>query len=224
MQQQFVRFAWLAAAELISGKALLFGLPGAALPRADWQGSVTGAVGDALGPLLTSPAMAVVLAWAVFAAVLPLLVRGRVLAFDLVGAGVWAAGLVAASLGDLRGAVAGPLLAAGLQFIVHPCRHLGAGSRDQRRASAAGSLAPWYRRLAPAAGGRRYLATIAAVTAQRDAIAGQMKSVLDAAAFGNQPVGERQERLLTGQGELVIEAVERLAGDHDDHGHEHHGE
>ena len=55
---------------------------------------------------------------------LPLVVRGRFLAFDLVGAGVWAAGLVVAhaglgdllasttALGQARGAIAGVVLAA----------------------------------------------------------------------------------------------------------------
>jgi eukaryotic-like serine/threonine-protein kinase len=119
-------FGWLAAAELLAGKGLLFGLPDGARPRLDWQGSVTGALGDALGPLLTSPALAAVVVWVAFAAALPLVVRGRVLVLDLVGAGVWAAGLAAAhaalgdllaastSLGQPRGPVAGPVLAAAI--------------------------------------------------------------------------------------------------------------
>jgi hypothetical protein len=62
--------------------------------------------------------------WAGFAVLLPLVVRGRWLALDLLGAGLWAAGLMAAhvALGDLlagttafdeaRGAVAGSVGAA----------------------------------------------------------------------------------------------------------------
>jgi membrane protein DedA with SNARE-associated domain len=62
--------------------------------------------------------------WAAFAAVLPLVVRGRFLAFDVFGAGVWAAGLAVAlaglgdvlasttALGQPRGGIAGVVLAA----------------------------------------------------------------------------------------------------------------
>jgi ABC-type proline/glycine betaine transport system permease subunit len=62
--------------------------------------------------------------WAAFAVALPLVVRGRWLALDLVGAGVWVIALIVAqvALGDAlaadvaldqaRGAVAGALLAA----------------------------------------------------------------------------------------------------------------
>ena len=62
--------------------------------------------------------------WAAFAVLLPLVVRGRWLGFDLFGAGLWALGLVAAqvALADLlasevaldqaRGLVAGALVAA----------------------------------------------------------------------------------------------------------------
>jgi ABC-type proline/glycine betaine transport system permease subunit len=62
--------------------------------------------------------------WAAFAVALPLVVRGRWLALDLAGAGVWVIGLIVAqvALGDAlaadvaldqaRGAVTGALLAA----------------------------------------------------------------------------------------------------------------
>jgi eukaryotic-like serine/threonine-protein kinase len=117
-------FLWLAAAELVSGKTFLFGVPDGIQPRVDWQGSLSVAVSDALSPLVGGPALVPAVAFAVFAAVLPVLVRGRFLALDLVAAAAWAAGLVAAlaALGDLlaattaldhaRGAVAGALLGA----------------------------------------------------------------------------------------------------------------
>ncbi|MEX2196062.1 MAG: serine/threonine-protein kinase [Thermoleophilaceae bacterium] len=115
-------FVWLALAEVVSGDALLFGPPGDALARAAWEGSLGDAAGDALLPLVTTPALAPVLVWAAFAAALPLAVRGRSLALDTLRGAVWAAGLVAAhsGLGELlaaevelagaRGAVAGTLL------------------------------------------------------------------------------------------------------------------
>jgi hypothetical protein len=117
-------FWWLALGEAITGKALLFGSPDGTLPRADWEGSISAAVSDVLQPLATTPALAPLVVWAAFALVLPLVIRGRWLAVDLVAAGLWVVGLVVAhmALGDAlaadvardsaRGAVAGPLLGA----------------------------------------------------------------------------------------------------------------
>ena len=94
------------------------------LPRGDWEGSISAAVSDVLVPLAGSPAFAPLLVWAAFAVALPFVVRGRWLAVDLAGAGVWAVALIAAqvALGDAlapevaldqaRGAVAAPLAAA----------------------------------------------------------------------------------------------------------------
>jgi eukaryotic-like serine/threonine-protein kinase len=115
---------WVVVGEVLSGEALLFGVPDGTLPRADWAGSFGGAASHALEPLLTTTALAPMVVWATFAAVLPLAVRGRWIAMDLVGAGLWTAGLIAAqiALGDLlaadvaleqgRGAVAGAIVAA----------------------------------------------------------------------------------------------------------------
>jgi eukaryotic-like serine/threonine-protein kinase len=115
---------WLVIGEAVTGEALLFGAPDGTLPRGDWEGSFTGAASNALEPLLTTPALGPVLIWAAFAALLPLAVRGRWIALDLIGAGLWTAGLIAAqvALGDVlaadvaleqaRGAVAGPIVAA----------------------------------------------------------------------------------------------------------------
>jgi hypothetical protein len=117
-------FFWLALGELISGQSLLFGVPDGARPRADWEGSISAAVSDALAPLLSGPALAPAIVWAGFALLLPLVVRGRWMAVDLVAAGLWVCALIAAhvALGDLlatttelttaRGAVAGSLGAA----------------------------------------------------------------------------------------------------------------
>jgi hypothetical protein len=115
-------FLWLALGEVLTGKDLLYGVADGTLPRAEWQGSISAAASDGLGPLLSGPALAPVLVWAAFAIVLPLVVRGRWLAVDLLGAGLWAAGLVVTltALGDAlaattalsqpRGAVAGAVV------------------------------------------------------------------------------------------------------------------
>jgi hypothetical protein len=73
---------------------------------------------------LSGPALAPIVIWAAFAVLLPLLVRGRWLAVDLLGAGLWAVALVVTltAVGDMlaattalsepRGAVAGAIGAA----------------------------------------------------------------------------------------------------------------
>jgi hypothetical protein len=116
--------------EALSGSALLFGSPDGTLPRGDWEGSISAAAADALQPLATTPALAPVLAWAVVAIALALVVRGRWLALDAVGAGLCAAALIAAhvALGDAlaadvaldhaRGAVAGSVAAALLVLVI----------------------------------------------------------------------------------------------------------
>jgi eukaryotic-like serine/threonine-protein kinase len=117
-------FLWLALGEVLTGETLLFGVPEGVLPRGDWEGSISAAASDALGPLVSGPALAPAAVWAAFALLLPLVVRGRWLAVDAVGALLWAAGLVAAhtALGDMmaattaldqaRGVVAGSVGAA----------------------------------------------------------------------------------------------------------------
>jgi hypothetical protein len=117
-------FLWLAVAEVLTGKSLLFGAPNSVLPRADWQGSIGEAASHAVGPLVSSPALAPALVWAGFAALLPLVVRGRFLPLDFVAAGAWAAALVVAQSGlasllasvtaleQPRGGSVGPIAAA----------------------------------------------------------------------------------------------------------------
>jgi eukaryotic-like serine/threonine-protein kinase len=117
-------FLWLVVGEALTDEALLFGVPDGTLPRGDWEGSPTSAASNALEPLLTTPALAPVVLWAAFAALLPLAVRGRWIAMDLIGAGLWTAALITAhvALGDVlaadvaleqaRGAVAGAIVAA----------------------------------------------------------------------------------------------------------------
>ncbi|GAC1323624.1 MAG: hypothetical protein NVSMB25_20140 [Thermoleophilaceae bacterium] len=89
-------FAWIALAEALGGRRLMFGASHATLPRHLWTHSLAGAGEHALGPLVTTPALAPMVAWGLLAALLPLFVRGRVLALDIFGACVWAGALFAA--------------------------------------------------------------------------------------------------------------------------------
>ena len=82
-------FLWLAGAELLSGRTLL-GAGAGAGAGAGWQGSPARAASEALWPALTSGRLGPALGWALFAALLPLVVRGRSLVLDLAGAAAWA--------------------------------------------------------------------------------------------------------------------------------------
>jgi len=114
-------FLWLAAAEALSGDRLLFGAPAKVPDPEAWESSLVATVTEALPPFVSTPALAPALVWALFAALVPLAVRGRSLALDLARGSLWAAGLVVTQLGlgdlvgpgglDARGAVVGPLAA-----------------------------------------------------------------------------------------------------------------
>jgi hypothetical protein len=115
-------FAWLAVAEVVTGRELLFGTADGTAARSAWEGSVLEAARDALWPLLSSPALAPALVWAAFALLLAVVLRGRWAVMDVAAAGVWVVALVLvqSALGDLlapatelsqaRGAVAGAVL------------------------------------------------------------------------------------------------------------------
>jgi hypothetical protein len=115
---------WLFGAEALTGEALLFGVPDAVPGTATWQDSLSAAASDVVAPIASSPQTTALIVWAGFAALLPLLLRGRWLAMDCVGAALWAAGLMVAlaAVGDMvaggavldqaRGAVAGALVGA----------------------------------------------------------------------------------------------------------------
>lgn len=103
---------WLMLAEILSGDRLALGAP----PDAHLSGTH-------LLPLATSGTLALAGLWAAAAVVLPILVRGRTLAADVVAATAWAAGLgsatqaVAGALSwqpAMRGVVAGAVVAGGL--------------------------------------------------------------------------------------------------------------
>ncbi|MTD45530.1 protein kinase [Conexibacter sp. W3-3-2] len=136
---------WLLLAETLSGERLLFGATGlldpavARAPRDLGTGTV---LADVAWPVLSSGLLLVGVLWGLAAAVLPLLVRGRVAAVDLVAATVWAAALATGTqaLGGVvhgfgatagapepRGLVAGAVLAAVLAVAV---RAVSAPSRS----------------------------------------------------------------------------------------------
>jgi hypothetical protein len=113
-------FWWLALAEALTGDRLALGAP---------PGTKLG--GAHLDPLLTSGVLVVAALWAAAAVLLPVLVRGRRLAADIIGATVWAAALgsatqaVAQTLSwqpTMHGLVAGAVLSGGLAVAVAASR------------------------------------------------------------------------------------------------------
>jgi hypothetical protein len=114
-------FLWLVAAEVISGRSLVYGVADGTQRRARWDGSLVHAAEHAVWPALSGPALVPALVFAAFAVLLPYAVRGRNLTFDAILATTWAAGFGAALhvtdglLGaSARGATLGALLGAGL--------------------------------------------------------------------------------------------------------------
>jgi eukaryotic-like serine/threonine-protein kinase len=114
---------WLVLAEVLTGSRLALGPGSDVAERTAWHESATAALRDAIAPALTGGALALAAVWAVAAALLPVVVRGRSFAVDLVGATMWAAALgsateaVAAALSSptgpvsMRGLVAGAVAA-----------------------------------------------------------------------------------------------------------------
>jgi hypothetical protein len=110
---------WLALAEALTSQRLVSGPAPGVGARGVWDGSALDAARDAVWPLLSAGALALVALWAAAAVLLPLLVRGRSAALDIVGAAAWAATLAAATqaladallLAPPRGLVLGALAA-----------------------------------------------------------------------------------------------------------------
>jgi hypothetical protein len=116
-----VGWLWLALAEAAVKTPLLFGLVDGQRERRYWLHDGWRALSHAVAPLFASPTVLTGVAFAIAAALLPVLVRGLRLALDLIAAAVWAGALYAALLGietlagpgvDARGAAAGAALAA----------------------------------------------------------------------------------------------------------------
>jgi hypothetical protein len=62
----------------------------------------------------------------------------------------------------------------------------------------------------------RYLRKINEITDERNQLANQIKTALDAASFGNRPVGEISEEILRFRARLLIDRVKDLAGERHD--------
>ena len=111
---------WLVLAETLTGDRLVSGAPRDVLARSAWDGSAFEAAQHALAPLVAGGGLALAALWGLAAALLPLLVRGRSAALDLVGVAAWAAALAAATqavsealvLDPPRGLILGALLGA----------------------------------------------------------------------------------------------------------------
>jgi hypothetical protein len=94
---------WLALVSAIAGRGLYLNwLP--ATPATGWEGSIHAAARQVLTPLLSSGVLAPAAVWAVAAAVLPWLVRGRSLVLDLIMAVIWSATVASASTAVLSAA------------------------------------------------------------------------------------------------------------------------
>jgi hypothetical protein len=102
---------WLLLAEPLLGRRLWLGAPSAAPPRAAWESSLTLSATHVVGPLLGTGLLLGGALWALAAASLPWLVRGRSAAFDLLAAVMWSAAIAAAA----------PIMDAGLSaHTAHP--------------------------------------------------------------------------------------------------------
>jgi eukaryotic-like serine/threonine-protein kinase len=89
-------FWWLALAEPLAARRLWEG-PAAGLPaRAAWEGSLSSAATHTIAPIFTLALLAGAVVWAAGAAILPVLVRGRNAALDVVAAVAWMVALLAA--------------------------------------------------------------------------------------------------------------------------------
>jgi hypothetical protein len=104
---------WLTLGQALISRDLYVPRPGGVQSAHAWQSSLTAVGRHALEPLFTSPALLGAVAWAIAAAALPWLVRGRSLPLDVVLATLWAAGLAGVA-DSLARAMPGALPAQGV--------------------------------------------------------------------------------------------------------------
>jgi eukaryotic-like serine/threonine-protein kinase len=90
-------WVWLQLVTPVAGRVLYLSPPPSIPPAPQWAGSASATATHVLSPLLRSGVLAPAVVWAVAAAVLPWLVRGRSLPLDLVRSVVWGAALVSAT-------------------------------------------------------------------------------------------------------------------------------
>jgi hypothetical protein len=120
---------WAGLAEVLTSDRLVLGAPREVLGRATWEGSALDATQQALWPLVAGGGLGLAALWGLAAVLLPLLVRGRSAALDLVGVAAWAAALAAATQalsqalvldpprGLVAGAIAGGVIAVGARAV-----------------------------------------------------------------------------------------------------------
>jgi eukaryotic-like serine/threonine-protein kinase len=89
-----VGYLWIAAWEELAHRTLLLGP--VADPPAHWIGSASTAVSGVVAPLFDASVLAGAAVFALAAVALPVLIRGRAPVLDVLGALVWAAGLISA--------------------------------------------------------------------------------------------------------------------------------
>ncbi len=90
-------FWWLALAESLLDRRLWVGPPSGLPPRAVWEGSLASAATHVLAGTVTLELLLGAAVWALAAAILPWLVRGRNAALDALLAFAWALALLAAT-------------------------------------------------------------------------------------------------------------------------------
>ncbi|MDP1847365.1 MAG: hypothetical protein Q8K79_06205, partial [Solirubrobacteraceae bacterium] len=88
---------WVGLAEALTSGGLVLGAPREVLERTAWEGSAVEASQHALWPLVAGGGLGLAALWAVAAVGLPMLVRGRSAALDLIGVAAWAGALAAAT-------------------------------------------------------------------------------------------------------------------------------
>jgi hypothetical protein len=91
-------FWWLTLAEPLLDQRLWLGSPVETPARAVWEGSLSSAATHVVGPALSLSMVAGAGVWAVAAALLPWVVRGRSAILDVAAAAAWSAALLLASL------------------------------------------------------------------------------------------------------------------------------
>ena len=145
---------WLLLATPLAGRILYLAPASGMLPAGAWRDSITRATAHGIAPLATSGVLAPAAVWAIAAAVLPLVVRGRSITLDLVRAVAWAGLLTAAtpaaivalrgtdSVPAIRGAVLGGAAAAILALLPRWLAVSRPPLRTLRRASRAGPRFP----------------------------------------------------------------------------------
>jgi hypothetical protein len=89
-------FWWLALAEPLLAKHLWLGPPGGMPPRVVWEASFDTTSKHVVGPMLTVQLLIGAATWALAAAVLPWIVRGRSAALDVLAAVAWTIALLLA--------------------------------------------------------------------------------------------------------------------------------